>query len=299
MSIVGINTGRHIDAMNILITGSSTGFGNLTAISLAARGHRVIATMRSPRAKNRERAAALEAFKGIEVVELDVANDASVDKAIATALNAAGHLDAVINNAGRATIGLAETITAEQLLELFNVNVIGMQRVNRAVLPSMRERRSGLIVHVSSSLGRWVMPLVGLYASTKWAVEALAETYRYELKATGVDVAIVQPGAFPTELGSVDPLGADQQRASGYGAMANAADAFQQRARAMRMDPKAANPQQVADAIVALVETPQGQRPPRVVVDADNSPFTPELNEAHAQAQRRLLQAIGMAALAD
>lgn len=285
--------------MNILITGSSTGFGNLTAVSLAQRGHRVFATMRSPDGKNRERAAALRGTKGIDVIDLDVANDASVDKAVATALRAAGHLDAVINNAGQATIGLAETITPEQLLSLLNINVVGMQRVNRAVLPSMRERRSGLLVHVSSALGRWVMPLVGLYAATKWAVEALAETYRYDLKSTGVDVSIVQPGAYPTELGSADPLGADQARAKGYGALANGAEAFRQRAAAMRADPNAADPQQVADAIVALVETPQGQRPPRVVVDASNSPFTPQLNEAHAQVQRQLLQAIGMGALAD
>jgi NAD(P)-dependent dehydrogenase (short-subunit alcohol dehydrogenase family) len=285
--------------MNILITGSSTGFGHLTALSLGQRGHRVFATMRSPDGKSSERAAVLRASRGIEVIELDVASDASVDTAVATALRLAGHLDAVINNAGQATIGLAETITADQLLSLMNTNVVGMQRVNRAVLPSMRERRSGLIVHVSSSLGRWVMPLVGLYASTKWAVEALAETYRYELKATGVDVSIVQPGAYPTDLGSSDPLGADQERARGYGPMANAADAFQQRAAAMRTDPKAANPQQVADAIVALVETPQGQRPQRVVVDSEKSPFTPKLNEAHAEVQRQLLQAIGMGAFAD
>jgi NADP-dependent 3-hydroxy acid dehydrogenase YdfG len=285
--------------MNILITGTSTGFGHLTAISLGQRGHRVFATMRSPDGKNRERAAALRSAKGIEVIELDVAKDASVDKAVATALRAAGQLDAVINNAGQSTIGLAETITPDQLLSLLNTNVVGMQRVNRAVLPGMRERRSGLIVHVSSALGRLVMPLVGLYASTKWAVEAFAETYRYDLKATGVEVSIVQPGAYPTELGSSDPLGADQERAKGYGSMANAADAFGQRWSAMRADPKAANPQQVADAIVGLLEAPQGQRPLRVVVDSENRPFTPTLNEAHAQVQRQLLHAIGMAALAD
>ena len=255
--------------------------------------------MRNCDGRNREPAAALRAIEGIEVLELDVTSDASVDTALASAVRTAGHLDAAINNAGQATIGLSETITPHQLLALLNINLVGMQRVNRAVLPSMRERRSGLIVHVSSSLGRWVMPIVGLYAATKFAVEALAETYRYDLKPTGVDVAIVQPGAYPTELGSANPLGADQDRAKGYGQLAGALDAFQQRAKASRTTQNAPNPQQVADAIVALVETPQGQRPPRVVVDASNSPFTPQLNEAHAQAQRQLLQAIGMAALAD
>lgn len=278
--------------MNVLVTGTSTGFGHLTAVALATRGHRVIATMRDPKGKNRERAAALP--RGIEVLELDVTDDASVDAAV----EAAGPLDAVINNAGQATIGLCETITAEQLLALLDVNVVGMHRVNRAVLPGMRERRSGLLVHVSSALGRWVMPVVGLYAATKFAVEALAETYRYDLKGTGVDSVIVQPGAYPTEFGSGNPFGAEQERAQGY-PLAGALDAFVARAKTARSAPSAPDPQEVADAIVTLVETEAGQRPPRVVVDASKSPFTPRLNDAHAAAQRELLTAFGMGALAD
>jgi NAD(P)-dependent dehydrogenase (short-subunit alcohol dehydrogenase family) len=147
--------------------------------------------------------------------------------------------------------------------------------------------------------GRWLMPVVGLYAATKFAVEALAETYRYDLKATGVESTIVQPGAYPTEFGSVNPFGADQERAKGYGPLAGALEGFAQRARAMRTAPDAANPQEVADAIVALVETPHGQRPARVVVDASKGPYTPRLNEAHAEVQRELLQVFGMGALAD
>lgn len=285
--------------MNVLITGTSTGFGNLTALALAARGHRVFATMRAPDGKNHAHAAALREQKGIEVLELDVTSDASVDAAVATALRSAGHLDAVINNAGQATIGLSETITPDQLLALLNINVVGMQRVNRAVLPGMRERRSGLLVHVSSSLGRWLMPVVGLYAATKFAVEALAETYRYDLKATGVDSTIVQPGAYPTEFGSVNPFGADQDRAKGYGPLAGALDAFAARAKASKESANGANPQEVADAIVALVEAPAGKRPPRVIVDAAKNPITPTLNEAHAQAQRQLLEMLGMGHLAD
>lgn len=285
--------------MNILITGTSTGFGHLTALSLAQRGHRVFATMRDPEGKNRDRAATLRKTNRIEVLELDVTSDMSVDAAVSSALRAAGHLDVAINNAGQATIGLSETITSAQLLALFDINVIGMQRVNRAVLPSMRERRSGLVVHVSSSLGRWLMPVVGLYAATKFAVEALAETYRYDLKATGVEASIVQPGAYPTEFGSVNPFGADQDRAKGYGPLAGALDAFVQRASSMKTAKAAPNPQEVADGIVALVETPVGKRPPRVIVDASKSPFTPRLNDAHAEVQRELFQAMGMGALAD
>lgn len=285
--------------MNVLVTGTSTGFGHLAARTLAHRGHRVFATMRDPDGKNRAHAAALRAIANLDVLELDVTSDASVDAAVAAALSAAGHLDAVINNAGRAVIGLNETLAPDQLLRMLDTNVVGMQRVNRAVLPSMRARGAGLIVHVSSGLGRILIPVTGLYAATKWAVEALAETYRYELKATGVEISIVQPGAYPTELGQTDPAGADQDRATGYGPLAGALPRFLDRAKAVRADPSAPDPQQVADAIVALVETPAGQRPARVPVDASNNPLVPQLNAAHADAQRQLLQMMGMAALAE
>jgi NADP-dependent 3-hydroxy acid dehydrogenase YdfG len=286
-------------AHNVLITGTSSGFGYLTTRALAARGHRVFATMRDPDGKHRERAAALRATPGVHVLALDVASDASVDAAVTAALRTAGHLDAVINNAGHAIIGLNETISPDQLLRMLDTNLVGMQRVNRAVLPAMRQRRSGLLVHVSSALGRILLPVTGLYAATKWAVEALAETYRYELKPCGVDVTIVQPGAYPTELGQRDPDGADQDRATGYGALAGALEAFHQRARAVRADANRPDPQQVADALVKLVETPAGARPARVSVEAANGPLVPQLNEAHAQVQRQLLQLTGMGALAD
>ena len=284
---------------NVLITGTSTGFGNLTARALAKRGHRVFATMRDPEGKNRTHASRLRAEKGIEVLELDVTSEESVEAAVAAALRSAGHLDAVVNNAGLATIGLAETITPAQLLRLFDTNVVGVQRVDRAALPSMRARRSGLLVHVSSGLGRMVIPIVGLYGSTKFALEALSDTYRYDLKACGIDVSVVQPGAYPTELGSTDPDGADQGRAAGYGPLAGALAAFHARAASMKTSPTAADPQEVADAIVKLVELPAGERPARISVDAANGPFVPRLNDAHAQVQRELLHAMGMGALAD
>lgn len=284
---------------NVLITGTSTGFGHLTALALARRGHRVFATMRDPDGKNRARANTLRAEPGVEVLALDVTRDDSVDAAVASALRSAGHLDAVVNNAGLATIGLAETITPAQLLRLFDTNVVGVQRVDRAVLPSMRARRSGLLVHVSSGLGRIVIPVVGLYGSTKFALEALSDEYRYELKGCGVDVTIVQPGAYPTELGSVEPDGADQERAAGYGPLAGALEGFHRRAAATKADPNAPDPREVADAIVRLVEAPAGQRPARVSVDPTNGPFVPRLNDAHAETQRELLGAMGMGALAD
>jgi NAD(P)-dependent dehydrogenase (short-subunit alcohol dehydrogenase family) len=132
------------------------------------------------------------------VVDIDVTDEGSVQAAIAAVLASSGGVDAVVNNAGRGAIGALEAFSQAQVEALFDLNVFGALRVNRAVLPSMRARNSGLLVHVSSAIGR-VMPKVGgLYATTKWALEGLAESLHYEVAAFGIDVAIVEPGAFPS-----------------------------------------------------------------------------------------------------
>ncbi|MEO8701117.1 MAG: SDR family oxidoreductase [Kofleriaceae bacterium] len=288
----------------ILITGASAGFGRLASLALARRGHTVFATMRDPDTRNRAAADELRQIAEIEglvlhVLELDVTSDASVTRAIDAALATTGHLDTVINNAGYMTSGLNETVTPEQLHAVFDTNVIGMQRVNRAVLPSMRARKAGLLVHLSSGLGRVLIPFTGTYAATKWAVEALAETYRYELKATGVEVAIVQPGAFPTNFGGGMIVGTDQARAGGYGPLADGLQKFGESLAQMFAVPDAPDPQEVAVALVALVESPVGQRPPRVVVDRFQGQGAIALNAAHAEVQRGVLAGFGMAFMAD
>lgn len=290
-------------ACTVLITGTSNGFGRLTTLALARRGHTVVATMRDTAGRNRgvdelRRTAEAERLK-IHIIELDVASDASVTEGVDAALAKVGHLDVVINNAGIGIAGLAETITPAQLARLLDINVVGIQRVNRAVLPSMRARRGGLIVHVSSGLGRLAMPLVGVYAASKWAVEALAETYRYELKPAGIDVSIVQPGTFPTNFGAAMDIGADQSIAQSYGPLANGLALFGENLKRMLAVPNPPDPQEVADAIVALVETPPGKRPARVQVDRFQGQGTAALNDAHANVQRGLLGAMGMDALAD
>jgi NAD(P)-dependent dehydrogenase (short-subunit alcohol dehydrogenase family) len=287
----------------ILITGTSSGFGKLASLTLARRGHTVFASMRDPGGKNREVADELrrtaEADKlALHVIELDVTSDASVERAVAGVL-AAGRLDVVVNNAGYGVGGLAETASSAQFLAELDTNVVGMQRVNRAVLPSMRANRAGLLVHVSSGLGRLVFPFLGVYTATKWAVEALAEAYRYELKPTGVDSTIVQPGAFPTNFGGAMQIGADQDRAAGYGPLAQGLQRFGEGLEQMFKGPDAPNPQEVVDAIVDLIEAPAGKRPARVVVDRINGQGPTALNEAHATVQRAALGAMGMGSLAD
>ena len=123
------------------------------------------------------------------VLELDVTSDDSVKIAVAKAIELGGPLDVVVNNAGIGCGGLAEAFTAEQWQQVFDINVFGVQRVSRAVLPSMRERGTGLLINVSSIMGRVVLPFAAPYTATKFALEGMTEAYRYELSGTGVDVS--------------------------------------------------------------------------------------------------------------
>lgn len=298
------STTTSISMSNILVTGSSSGFGYATVIALAERGHTVFATMRDPARKNRTACDELNHLAktrrlAIHVLDLDVTSDVSVTKAVETAIANAGELDVVVNNAGYLVGGLAETATAQQLLALLDTNVVGMHRVNRAVLPAMCVRHSGLLIHVSSTLGRTLMPCLGVYAASKWAVEALAETYRTELKPTGVDVAIVQPGANPTSLFAKLQVGSDAERAAAYGPLAGAFAVMQKQLEPLFTMADAPRPRDVADAIVTLVESPAGKRPARLVVARHDGDATRALNDAHARVQQAIVQGLGLAFLAD
>jgi NADP-dependent 3-hydroxy acid dehydrogenase YdfG len=166
-------------AKTILITGASSGFGRDTAETLTREGHSVFASFRDSAGRNKSHAEALQS-KGINVVELDVTNNDSVERAVSNVLSRAGRIDVVINNAGIASAGVSEAFTAEQVRDLFEVNVFGIQRVLRAVLPTLRKQRDGLVINVGSILGRVTFPFFGLYGASKYAVEALTDSYRYE-----------------------------------------------------------------------------------------------------------------------
>ncbi|MEO1054953.1 MAG: SDR family oxidoreductase [Bacteroidota bacterium] len=253
-------------SQKILITGTSGGFGKLAVNTLLAKGHTVVASMRGTEGKNKASADELRAA-GAHVVEMDVINDESVNKGVEQAIALAGGLDVLVNNAGVGVIGLQETFTPEDWQRVFEVNVFGVQRVNRAVIPHFRSQQSGLLIHVSSLLGRMTLPFYGPYNATKWALEAMAENYRVELSGFGIDSCIVEPGGFATSF--MDNLfrPSDDSRNEGYGEMANAPqqllEGFEQ---ALASNP-AQDPQNVADAIVDLAEAPAGQRPMRTVVD--------------------------------
>ena len=150
-------------SQTLLIAGAYSGFGRLTAEKLAASGHRVFAGCRS--VSPRKQVADPFKAREIEVVELNVTDQSSVDSAVSEVLKkSGGKLDIVINNAGMAAAGISETFTAEQTRDLFDVNVFGIQRVLRATLPTFRAQHSGLVINIGSILGRVTLPFFGLYA---------------------------------------------------------------------------------------------------------------------------------------
>jgi NADP-dependent 3-hydroxy acid dehydrogenase YdfG len=275
----------------ILITGTSNGFGKDAAKTLAEAGHRVFATMREP--SNRNRAAADELrSKGIDVLELDVTNDASVDAAFRELYKkTGGKLDVLINNAGLFAQGIAETYTPDQLREMFEVNVFGIQRVTRAALPGMRKHKSGLVINIGSILGRVTIPFVGLYGASKFAVEAMTESYRYELSQLGVDFVLVQPSAYPTGLYSATQQPADAGRAAEYGEIAALPGAFAEFLKGVFSGANAPDFHDVSKALVQLIATPAGERPDRVLVGA---PYGADaVNAAVHPIQAQLIDGIG------
>lgn len=250
----------------IIITGASGGFGALTVKKLLSEGHSVVATMRNIESKNKAIADELSAL-GAKIVNLDVTDDESVHQGVAQALELLGGLDVVVNNAGVGVLGLQEQFTIDDFKRLFDINVFGVQRVNRAVLPYLRNQGSGLLIHVSSLLGRIAFPFYGPYNASKWALEALAENYRVELSGFGVDSCIVEPGGYPTGFMVNLMSPSDHSQDEGYGEMVQAPkQMFESFEGALANNP-AQDPQDVADAIATLISMPAGQRPMRTVVD--------------------------------
>ncbi|MBX9883885.1 MAG: SDR family oxidoreductase [Novosphingobium sp.] len=280
----------------VVITGAASGFGLLTARTLLERGDRVVATMRDCKTRNVDVVAGLAAFAitaqgSLEVVELDVTDDKSVSVAAATIL-AHGAVDVVINNAGVMNIGVTEAYSMAELQAQFDVNTFGPARVAKAFLPSMRARRSGLLINVSSLAGRLVFPFFGAYCASKFALEALFEAYRYELSSFGVDCVIVQPGPFDSGLLPRSPSPSDQALVASYGNVAQIPEAMKAGFQQSYDGPDAPRSQDVADAIVALIAM-EGRRPLRTVVMPAGQDFgVDRLNRSVSEIQNGLL--IGM-----
>ncbi len=269
----------------IVITGANGGFGALAVKALLQKGHEVVATMRNITTKNKNAAEELTSL-GAKVIEMDVTDDASVNQGIEAAIAALNGLDVVVNNAGIGVLGIQEQFTIEDFKRLFDVNVFGVQRVNRAALPFLRKQGSGLLVHISSLLGRITFPFYGPYNASKWALEAMAENYRVELSGFGVDSCLIEPGGYPTGFFESLMQPSDRSEDESYGPMVDAPkQAFESFEGALANNP-AQDPQNVADAIVHLIETPAGERPARTVVDkmgmGDHiAPYNQQLENIH------------------
>lgn len=292
------------ESLVVLITGSASGFGRMTAETIARKGHRVFATMRDPQGRNVRAAADLRVVAESEaldlrVIDLDVTSGESVREGVEETLRAAGWIDAVVNNAGQMCLGVTETFTEEQFQRQLEINLVGPFRVARAVLPHMRQRRSGLLVQISSIAGRVAHPFSGLYNASKWGLEALSEALRYELSAHGIDVVVVEPGPFYTGLVANGPTPLDMDRASAYRHLDGVRAEIQGRFARMLSDPAApTDPQLVADAILDLIETPAGERPLRTVVGLDFDAVR-DLNAATEPYRMRALEFLGVERLAD
>jgi NAD(P)-dependent dehydrogenase (short-subunit alcohol dehydrogenase family) len=286
----------------VLITGTATGMGFVIAKTLAAQGHTVFATMRDVDGRNAGPAAALRdqtasAPGKLTVLELDVTSDESVERAFAQALEQ-GPIDVVINNAALGSLYQLEAFTPAQFQQVFDVNVFGMQRVNRAVLPHMRERGRGLIMQISSTGGRLVFPFNGPYIGSKFALEALLETYRYELAGSGVDVVIVEPGGFATDYCKKALVPEDQATLQAYGPGYEVSKAFWSVAlddwKAYGGGPDL---QLVGDAVAKIIATPAGQRPLRVVVDTMFAGQVEAINACTTEQQAQVLGIMQMSEL--
>ncbi len=280
--------------LKILVTGANGGFGALTVKTLLSQGHRVVATMRNVTSKNKSKADELSAL-GAEIIDLDVTDNESVNAAVAKAIELMDGMDVVVNNAGVGVLGIQEQFTIDDFKHLFDVNVFGVQRVNRAILPHFRDQGSGLLVHVSSLLGRIAFPFYGPYNASKWALEALAENYRVELSGFGVDSCIVEPGGYPTGFMTNLMQPSDPSQNKSYGNMIHAPkQAFESFEGALAGNP-AQNPQKVADAIANLINSPAGQRPVRTVVDnMGMGTHIEPYNEHLARIHEGLYNAFGM-----
>jgi len=288
----------------VLVTGAGSGIGKLTALSLAEAGHVVYASMRDIAGRNNARAAELRALatqKKLQLhpLELDVLSQESADAAAATIVREQGHLDVVMQNAGHLVVGPTEAFTPQEIAKVFDTNVLGAQRVNRAVLPYLRAQESGLMLWISSTTTKGGFPpFMGPYGAAKAAMDSLAVTLAYEIARFGIETSIVVPGAFTKGTDHFPSAGrpADAAIAAAYARYDGLMD--QIGARLSALTPDGADPQAVADEIVRIVGMPVGTRPMRSVVDFVGDGAA-EVFEVSERVRIEFAKRIGMADLLE
>ncbi|MEO1569530.1 MAG: SDR family oxidoreductase [Pseudomonadota bacterium] len=253
-------------ARTIVITGASSGFGAAAVRAFADQGDRVWGTMRDADGRNAAKKAELEAYSSqISIAEMDVTSDASVAEGFASIL-AEGSVDILINNAGIMYIGMTEAYSVAQAQEQMDTNYFGAIRAMQAVLPSMRAAGSGLIINTSSIAGRVSVPFFGTYCATKHALEAYSQSLRYEVAPFGIDIALVEPGPFPSNLLAAGHPPARTEVLDGYGDLKDVPSNMVAGFADMLASDQAPDPQLVVDAYLALADAAAGKRPTRTVV---------------------------------
>jgi NAD(P)-dependent dehydrogenase (short-subunit alcohol dehydrogenase family) len=259
----------------ILVSGASSGFGAMSARALADAGHIVYAGMRDSSGRNAPQVEAANTYATEHAVrlhplELDVQSQASADAAIARIVAEQGRVDVLMHNAGHMSFGPAEAFLPEQFAHLYDVNVLGTQRVNRAALPHMRKQRQGLLLWVSSTSTRGgTPPFLAPYFAAKAAMDSLAVSYAGELARWGIETSIVLPGAFTKGTNHFAHAGApaDTARVRDYDDGPTRGLAQEALTNLAACEPPDADPSSVARAIVEVVNAPFGRRPFRLHID--------------------------------
>ena len=259
----------------ILVTGASSGFGALAARALAHAGHTVYASMRDTGGRNAPQVEAARDYArqhGVDLrtVELDVQSQPSADAAVAQILSAHGRIDVLVHNAGHMVFGPAEAFTPEQYAQLYDVNVLGTQRVNRAALPQLRKQGRGLVLWVGSSSHRGgTPPYLAPYFAAKAAMDALAVSYAGELARWGIETSIVVPGAFTKGTNHFAHSGTPSDTACATEYETGPTTGFTQEILSglAACEPPDADVATVAQAMVDVVDMPFGHRPFRVHID--------------------------------
>ncbi|WP_330443350.1 SDR family oxidoreductase [Flavobacterium sp. C4GT6] len=276
----------------IFITGTSSGFGKLTTITLSKAGHTVIAGMRGISDKNKETAKELSALPNVDVVEIDVTNDTSVSNAFQQSLSKYGKIDVLVNNAGVTGFGLLEATSIDQIRKMFEVNFYGVIRTYQAVLPSMRKEKNGLIINITSGASAHTLPFMIPYLASKFGVESIAEGLQAELAQFNIENVTIQPGVYPTEMnnGSKPGIGADKPEvAAAYDPVAT--EMFNAIGSGLfgKMQEFDMNPQTIADGILNLVSMQEGTRPLRYPLDAIAQGTDIEFINARAEIKEKWL----------
>lgn len=277
----------------VLITGASSGFGKLIVELLSKNQIKVIATMRDLRGKNSQVAKELSNLsKNITIEELDVSSTKSIEKAVNNTINKFNKIDVLINNAGIMNVGLAEGFTIAQLEKQMDVNYIGIARIFKEVIPHMRKNNGGLFITISSIAGRIIFPFLSTYNPSKFAVEALAEIYRYELSPFKIDSVIIEPGPFPTDLIKNAPHPDDTECLKNYGNLSNAAEHTMKNFQEFMKNNPDCDSNLVSNAVLNLINLPYGKRPMRTVCGLDYG--VKEINSFNEKHQYSLLKQMGL-----